>query len=550
MLIHICSSTYIRGDGDLHLDVPPSRAFFCTNLKMDAAEQAVSIRVHLSSDPTVITGIFRHHVHDFMVREVQVNGTPVRYTKNASECDLDSIFKMGGAEFAGNPEDALRALVGDDVVVATKRLLNKEVKSVYIPVEPLDKDSRGKLHKILRAFDTSITSQTTTAGKVDVYGTAVGPASNQQLKYVIVQTSDHAEHEMRWPGTGPQYLQVVMLKRNTDTMDALDVLARHLHVPKKCISFAGNKDKRAITLQNVRFHKCLITASRFESFRRGPMGNRICLGDASYENDQLHLGDLFGNDFTIVIRNVQRDVSDIMKRKNSSDFVNYYGLQRFGTYGVCTSDIGIAMLKRQWKRAIELVFTALVRENPNAADAIKKFADEDDVSGLGQYIPPHRSVERRLLEAVQAVLGSKKREADGNNVKPTPRAVNWDGWTTALNSIQFKTRLLYVHAAQSLMWNELASRRMEMYGNKLAVGDLVSKTEYEFDDDIEPEDSSRPKPPPQCHIVSQSDIDQGTYTVHDLMLPLPGLNVQLPQNDMKTAYAEQMSKVCSIVDRC
>jgi tRNA pseudouridine13 synthase len=65
----------------------------------------------------------------------------------------------------------------------------------------------------------------------------------------------------------------------------------------------------------------------------------------SLTNDQLKLGDLNGNRFTIVLRQMNcKDDGLIVKCVESlaqNGFINYYGLQRFGTSSIPTHEIGL-----------------------------------------------------------------------------------------------------------------------------------------------------------------------------------------------------------------
>jgi len=66
----------------------------------------------------------------------------------------------------------------------------------------------------------------------------------------------------------------------------------------KNIDVAGTKDKRAVTTQ-------LATVYRVEMEKLAELNNRLIgikLGDFSYCNAELKLGDLQGNRFTIVLR--------------------------------------------------------------------------------------------------------------------------------------------------------------------------------------------------------------------------------------------------------
>lgn len=47
-------------------------------------------------------------------------------------------------------------------------------------------------------------------------------------------------------------------------------------------------------------------------------------------------------------------------------------------------------------------------------------------------------------------------------------------YLTAIQSLPRNAREIYGHAYQSYIWNKLASRRIERYGNEIIVGDLVS----------------------------------------------------------------------------
>lgn len=44
-------------------------------------------------------------------------------------------------------------------------------------------------------------------------------------------------------------------------------------------------------------------------------------------------------------------------------FINYFGLQRFGSGGAPTSDVGIAMLKGDWEGAVKLIMKPRLGEN-------------------------------------------------------------------------------------------------------------------------------------------------------------------------------------------
>ncbi len=112
------------------------------------------------------------------------------------------------------------------------------------------------------------------------------------------------------------------------------------------------------------------------------------------------------------------------------------------------------------------------------------------------------------------------------------------------------------HAFQSLLWNLAASERIKLYGRDGAVeGDLVfpkdsaaaaaaaalgddvalaESAAVEGADEIEQEQEvaeeqpeaqpskSDPAPLPSVHVVTKEDVEQGTFGLADVVLPMPG----------------------------
>jgi tRNA pseudouridine13 synthase len=65
---------------------------------------------------------------------------------------------------------------------------------------------------------------------------------------------------------------------------------------------------------------------------------------ARLTDNGLKLGDLKGNRFTIVLRQVSADdehLKTAIESLNTHGFINYYGLQRFGTSDIPTHKIGL-----------------------------------------------------------------------------------------------------------------------------------------------------------------------------------------------------------------
>lgn len=139
-------------------------------------------------------------------------------------------------------------------------------------------------------------------------------------------------------------------------------------------------------------------------------------------------------------------------------------------------------------------------------------------------------------------------------------------------------RLMYIHAYQSLVWNEIVSKRINKYGLNLQQGDLVfvepvsvsSKTSINveecadealdfirtFDDDVEDDGAASEDEAEDNEITSDEisrfrtmvkpltveDISSGKYTIFDVVLPLPGHDITYPSNDCSKWFEERLAK--------
>ena len=60
-----------------------------------------------------------------------------------------------------------------------------------------------------------------------------------------------------------------------------------------------------------------------------------------------------------MLRNVEAQSDQVIHQSMQSfkqnGFINYYGMQRFGTRSVSTHSVGIALLAEKWEQAIDLI---------------------------------------------------------------------------------------------------------------------------------------------------------------------------------------------------
>ncbi|KAG7096834.1 hypothetical protein E1B28_004243 [Marasmius oreades] len=422
--------------------------------------------------------------------------------------------------------------------------------------EPFDsKDQRTAFHKVIRElFKGKLETETDTSGSTPEDGSRIvikwgrrgGRGDRRDGRG---QSGDQASR-----GTYPPYVHFTLQKTNRDTQDALSHLSRILHVNVKDLAVAGTKDKRGVTVQRVslkRGNKTVedvwrlgnqVSARKSTSDALKQRGERgVRLADLVYRKAGLELGLLKGNAFVITLRNVQVDAMDTLDKAlnivKTNGFINYYGMQRFGTASVPTHAIGLALLKGDWHKAVSLILQTRYGEHPEVEAARNAWLKEKNIDKALSLMPRRVVAERCILESY------KKQSGDTRNAMG------------ALSTIPRNLRLMYVHAYQSYVWNAIVSERVRMYGTeKPVVGDLVfdvvPETSAEREDDEmdtnEPDEpvsnrqrkkqNRKPWTPPRIKTLTEEDF--GNYTIFDVIMPLPGTDVAYPGGKLGERYRE------------
>jgi len=140
------------------------------------------------------------------------------------------------------------------------------------------------------------------------------------------------------------YVIFKLVKKNWDSFKIIQTLARVLNIKPKFIGFAGNKDKQAITTQLISFYK--ISKERIEKIKI----NDVRLEFQGYSSERINLGDLKGNEFVIVVRNLNKE----SELPSNIILENYFDNQRFGNKQN-THLVGKAIVKKNFKEACNLL---------------------------------------------------------------------------------------------------------------------------------------------------------------------------------------------------
>lgn len=409
-----------------------------------------------------------------------------------------------------------------------------------------DKAKRTQLHQLFRlAFEGKLETLTSSENtfKVALHkGTSGGQRRNNNNNNNINHVDEQGVINY---GLGPfkNYLHFTVYKENKETMEIASTITKFLRIPNKAVKYAGTKDRRGVTCQKFSIHKGKV--ARVTSLNKGLRG--AILGGFSYEDRSLDLGDLQGNEFVIAIRdvralspdqNIEAVIADSFQSLQKNGFINYYGLQRFGTFSISTHELGIIILKEDWKGAAELILAEQDRVVPDSVEARRKWAETGDAAEAAKLMP-------RRCSAEHAVLNSLAKEKKGDD------GYSKQAYFRAIMQIPRNLRLIYVHAYQSYVWNLVVSKRMELFGLEVQEGDLVMVEEKSLesnivteivDGEVFAEDVAGPASD-KVRALTKEDIESGKYTIFDVVLPSPGYDVVYPTNtQLMEVYEKAMAK--------
>ena len=140
--------------------------------------------------------------------------------------------------------------------------------------------------------------------------------------------------------SGP-FTYILIRKKLRNTMDVVKEISKLLNIPDKKIGFAGSKDKHAITEQ-------VFSIERGSKERLLGLKMRdVSIEILGYGNTPISLGDLSGNYFEIVVRNL-----DLVKVVETDFVENYFDEQRFSSNNV---EIGRHLIKKEFDLVASLL---------------------------------------------------------------------------------------------------------------------------------------------------------------------------------------------------
>lgn len=130
-----------------------------------------------------------------------------------------------------------------------------------------------------------------------------------------------------------EHLWLRIRKRNRNTTDVAKLLAKLAEIPVRDVSFAGQKDRRAVTEQ---WFSLYLPGREVNDLAERIGDDQIEILEALRHNRKLRRGALKGNRFRIVLRDCEGDknaVTVCLQRLTTEGIANYFGEQRFGRNG-------------------------------------------------------------------------------------------------------------------------------------------------------------------------------------------------------------------------
>ena len=335
--------------------------------------RAVGITEFLS-DGLGIGGVLKHLPSDFIVNEIDLSKNIVKLT---NQVFIHTEPTIQVSELTPDAISHLNSSIGtelcDKITMLVQQITGGSFESMIEIPCPEDKQERTVIHQSIRQHAPMLTSSTELATNViKIYATKLAHSFNKRQKLGL-----DSRGAKKLPA---KYVKFVLHKENFDTMKALKIIAKATGIKDKCFGVAGNKDKKAITSQNV-----TAFANYLDKLQHAKLPANLQIGDFQYTEDELHIGDLFGNKFEIILRHVQIPslpyLSEKIETLKSSGFINYFGMQRFGNSTAnSTHSIGLALITKNYSGAVDLILGPRTSRNPMEEQARETWAKTHDAA--------------------------------------------------------------------------------------------------------------------------------------------------------------------------
>ena len=261
-----------------------------------------------------------------------------------------------------------------------------------------------------------------------------------------------------------KYAIAKITSTNWETNRLVRMISKNLGITRNKITFAGTKDKRAITSQLFSIE------APVEAVRALSM-HQVLVEDVYASKKHITIGDLVGNAFKIKLRNTELKgeemASNVVQTRNELEalggFPNFFGVQRFGSIRPVTHLVGKHIVHGDFEKAV-MVYIGNPNDEEDESSRIprQRLQETMDFDTAMQEFPRTLTFERMLIGWMQRNTGD---------------------WCGAIRTLPPNLQMMFVHAYQSYLFNLILSERIRrgIPLDRPVVGDVVlpaDKTGY------------------------------------------------------------------------
>jgi len=151
---------------------------------------------------------------------------------------------------------------------------------------------------------------------------------------------------------GGMYTHFVLWKRGLDTHSALKKIGKACSLEERDFTFAGLKDAQAVSFQRISVwgiqKNCLVKIDIPNLKIINPIRQKF----------SIPLGHLIGNQFQVKVRDISEEIENeqwlkFRREALDSGFLNFFGLQRFGSKRPILHRVGQYLLQEKYSCAMD-----------------------------------------------------------------------------------------------------------------------------------------------------------------------------------------------------
>jgi len=274
------------------------------------------------------------------------------------------------------------------------------------------------------------------------------------------QVEDFIVDEISLPpeeAIGGRFTIATIKSRNWETNRLIRTLGKNLRMSRMRISFAGTKDKRAVSTQLICFKD--VPPTQLEMLTIPD----VTVTDAYCSFSPLEIGDLVGNRFDIVASDIEKSPSESKEIVDDCSatllglqgFPNFFGIQRFGSLRPVTHLIGGHILRGEYREAVMSYIGKPLKVESEEVQAARSMVDSnEDLRKAFAVYPTHLSFERSMIQHLIEKPGD---------------------YVGAIKRLPLNLQRMFIHAFQSFLFNRMLSERIQrgLPLNEPVEGDLI-----------------------------------------------------------------------------